>query len=103
MEHILQFGINIDDETIKKNILKNAEEQVIKDISYDVKAALFEKSYYGRNDFTKTPTMFLTKKLDDFLAENKDEILELVTDKLAEKLSKTKKAKETLDVVLKEI
>lgn len=101
MEHILQFGINIDDEFIKQSVLKNAEEQIIKDISRDVKEALFQKdSWTGK--ILKTPTTYLNKKLDDFLAENKDEILELVTDKLAERLSKTKKAKEKLDEVLKE-
>lgn len=106
MEHILQFGINIDDEKIKQSIKEKAEKEVLNVITQDVKRALFEPySTYGvyRDKFTYIPTNYLNDKIVDFLNENKDEILEMTANKLAEKLSKTKKAKETLDAVLKEI
>lgn len=104
MEHILQFGINIDDETIKKTVMEKAEEEIIYALKQDVKRALFEPQRYSyRNDYTYEPTTYLNGKITDFLAENKDEILERVSDKLADRLSRTKKARELLGDVIKDL
>ena len=40
MEHIVQFGITIDDEYIKKNIEKSAENVVAKEMAEQVRKAL---------------------------------------------------------------
>ena len=50
MEHILQFAINIDDNTIKQNIEAKAEKQVIEQLVKDVKSSIIDK--WGSLTFT---------------------------------------------------
>ena len=95
MEHVIQFGIGIDDETIRKRIEAKAEDEIIKELTLDAKAAIFTRPYYGDyNTFTKTPTSFFDEKIDQFLKENKNEIIEVAADRLAARLARTKVAKE---------
>lgn len=95
MEHVVQFGINIDDEAIKNAVNKSAERAIIERINKDVRKHIFEEDCYGRQ--TDRPTYFLERKIEEFLDKNRDTILEKASDKLADKLSKTKKARELLD------
>ena len=37
MEHIIQFGITIDDEVIKQNIENKAREQIINEVKEEIK------------------------------------------------------------------
>lgn len=67
MEHILQFGINIDDEMIKKTIVDTASQQVVNSLKNLVEECS-----------------------ETFIKEYKDEIIEKTSDKLSERLIKTK-------------
>lgn len=93
MEHIVQFGITIDDEAIKQTILDNAEKNIMDRITKDVLLAIFRT-----NGWSDTPTNqlrpWVEEKVDVILKENKDTIIDLAAEKLAERLARTKKAKE---------
>ena len=93
MEHIIQFGITIDDEAIKQTILDNAEKNIMDRITKDVQLAIFRT-----NGWSDAPTNqlrpWVEEKVDVILKENKDTIVELAAEKLAERLARTKKAKE---------
>ena len=52
MEHIIQFGIGIDDERIKNSI----EEAAVKEVAKDLKNAILLPGYYGRSGKSKTET-----------------------------------------------
>lgn len=42
MEHIIQFGIGIDDEAIIKRVEAKAEDTIMQEIRHDAKAAIFK-------------------------------------------------------------
>lgn len=95
MEHIIQFGIGIDDQAIIQQVSKNAEKVIIEDLKKDVKKAIFEvdDSWYGKGQ-VKGPNYWFEQRINEWLEEHKDEIIRVTSDKLADKLSRTKAVKE---------
>lgn len=93
MEHIVQFGISVDDEAIKQTILDNAEKNIMDRITRDVKLAIFRTNGWSNNP-TDQLRPWVEEKVDNILKENKDAIIDLAAEKLAECLARTKKAKE---------
>ena len=95
MEHIVQFAIGIDDKAIIDRVTARAEDIILNEIKNNAKIAIFERNRYG-SSFTKKPTYFFEDKIDIFLQENKDEIIEMTAKRLAERLSRTTAAKTVL-------
>lgn len=95
MEHILQFGVNIDDEAIISCIKERATQQAIYRIQDEI-------SKYTRGYESKLDKIFReeVKKLID---SNKDEIIEKSIDQLAFNLTKTKAVKEAVNNLIGEI
>lgn len=91
MEHILQFAIDIDDSQIKKLIKEGAVKKIIEDIDKDLRNEMFESNYYGASARLSSQAERIIR---DFLEENKDEILQIVADKIYEKTVRTKKIQE---------
>lgn len=96
MEHIVQFAIGIDDKAIIDRVTARAEDIILNEIKNDAKMAIFERNHYG-SLFTEKPTYFFEDKIDIFLQENKDKIIEMTAKRLAERLSRTKAAKAILE------
>lgn len=94
MEHIVQFAIGIDDNLIRRRIELAAEEQIMKEITRDAKSVIYTRKGYGATDFSTNPTQFFADKLDAFFKENEDKIIKMAAERLADRLSRTKKAKE---------
>ena len=99
MEHIVQFAISIDDDTIVKRVTENAEKNITNDLKQQVANRMFERSYYQKNaDPERDPLSNFSKNIiDNFFNENKEIIIEKAAELLADKLSRTKKAKEILN------
>ncbi len=89
MEHIVQFGVSLDDEAIKREIVKQASEVVIHEIKDEIKTAI-----YGRHFERGIPLDYMGEKVTEFLEKHKDEIINEAAETLADKLSRTKAAKE---------
>lgn len=85
MEHIVQFGITIDDDAIRKNIEKNAMDAVVKAFVGEMKSNL-PKSYGGRVDWNRVAW----DCIDEFIEQNKAEIMDIAAEKLVEKVKRTK-------------
>ena len=101
MEHIVQFAIGIDDESIRKRIEDSAEKQIIETLVKDVKTTIFEKDSWRKEGYREgVASYYLDKKIDDLLESCREDIIELAAEKLAARLCKTKKAKERLDTIL---
>ena len=99
MEHIVQFAISIDDQTIAEKIEKNAEKEIIKHIEQQVRNGLFEH-YYSRDADEKSGLNAYSQSIvENFLKKHKDEIVEKAAAFLAEKLVRTKAGKEALKVL----
>lgn len=98
MEHIVQFAIGIDDEAIAKRIQENAEKIIIQKIQQNVEKCIFTTDYYGnsKNRLNATAeTMFL-----NWLDSHKEEIIQLASKALADKMVKTKAVKAAIENVL---
>lgn len=93
-EHIVQFGINIDDEQIKKTIEKNAMQQVVATFRNDIIKEMIGKNNYTKSDYSTKMWNAINEQIETFLDENREEIIKIASEKLAEKLAKTKKVKD---------
>lgn len=97
MEHIIQFGIGIDDQRIVKSIEANAERIITADIKQKVYDNMFEsRCYGGHGDPNNGFSYWMKGRIEDFMREHKDLIIEMAGKFLAEKLSRTRAAKELL-------
>lgn len=104
MEHIVQFAIGIDDDAIRKRVIESAEKQIIEKLTYDVKSQIFKPHYYKKDKLTDELQDWVEKRIEDIIIEScKDEIIERAAAMLADRLSRTKKAKEALNDVVKNL
>lgn len=91
MDHLVQFTISIDDKHIAQMVEQKAakamEDEVLKVCKSQIGG---EANYWGGNE----PGPMLKKAIDDFMADNREEIIDKAADKLAERLSRTKVVKE---------
>ena len=105
MEHIVQFGINIDDNVIKKNIERNVQNQVVNIIKQDCMKELIGKKECSNWEYTKKIESLITDTTNQFLETYKSEIIDIAANKLVDRLAKTKAVKDmvasTLDDLLK--
>lgn len=94
MEHIIQFGITIDDDAIKKHIEEKATKQVVDSISQSIKDKLFRY-----NGFSYDAQEMFAELLDKY----KDEIIANATAQIVDSIKRSKKYKEALAKVAEEM
>ena len=96
-EHVFQIGISVDED----EIINGINEQVKSTLVKKIEDRYLEKSVYGygvvATDYLKS---LVDKKLVQVLDDNKEEIIKAAGEILAEKLFRTKLAKETLKRVV---
>lgn len=91
MEHLVQFTISIDDAHIAQMVEKEAAKAIQDEVLKVCKSYIgCERNYWGDNE----PGPMLKKALDQFMNDNREEIIVKAADKLAERLSRTKIVKE---------
>lgn len=91
MEHIVQFGITIDDEVIKENIEKKAREQITAELKAEIKKELFVGTGWNRDLSYKVQEL-----IKDTVRECQDQIIKDATEQLIETMKRSKKYKEAL-------
>ncbi len=94
MEHIIQFGITIDDDAIKKRVEEKATKQVTDSISQSIKDKLFRY-----NGFSYDAQEMFAELLDKY----KDEIIANATSQVVDSIKRSKKYKEALAKVAEEM
>ena len=114
--HIVSFAIGIDDNAIVEQIQKNADKQIINDIKQNVLGQIFVNRYaYGRkapitkdiygnailNENDAELSEFAKELVKEVLVENKDTIVAMAAEKLAESFKRTKAWKDATEEVLK--
>jgi len=91
MDHLVQFTISIDDNHIAQMVEKEAAKAMKDEVLKVCKSHIgCERDYWGNSE----PGPMLKKALDDFMNDNREEIIDKAADKLAERLSRTKIVKE---------
>ena len=100
MEHIVQFAIGFDDKGIKERIEKSAEKQIIERLYHDI-----ARSLAGNTRWTEYPISselegafrrIAKEAVDNVVNQNKDEIIKEAATILADRIFRTKAAKELL-------
>lgn len=95
MEHIIQFGVTIDDDAIKKNIEEKATNKIVGAVTQSLKDKLFSR--YGGFTYD-SQEMF-----GQFLDKYKDEIIANATAQVVDSIKRSKKYKEALAKVAEEM
>lgn len=107
MEHIVQIAFDFDDVRVRQTIENTVKKEVIDGIQRDITEALLHNfgSWDGRWNRSKENALvdLMRERTDDFLKENKDVILEAAAKNLSERLARSKKGKELLEGLEKEV
>lgn len=85
MEHVVQFGINIDDEAIKKAVVANVEKEVIAGIRKQIE----KEPGFGEYNY-RYGSRFAQEIVETVLEEHLEEIVDYVSAKIADRLCKRK-------------
>lgn len=96
-EHIFQISVAIDDDTIREGIIKSCEAQIVQDF----KKEFYETDYYGR---AAKPGRKLCDVVDSrvaqVVADNKDEIIGLIVERVSDKIMRSKAFKDKLNSMM---
>ena len=92
MEHIIQFGVTIDDDAIKKRIEESAKKQITDDISKDIKKTIINSYGWGTDGLTE----YGEKLVKSVMEQYKDEIIAGAVKSVADSIKRSKKYKEVL-------
>lgn len=96
MEHVVQFGINIDDESIARAIEGSAKDQIIDRLSLAVEKAMgitrvSDSCRYGiRETFSYKAENAVDLVIARIAEDCRDKIIELAASKLAERAARQK-------------
>jgi cytoplasmic iron level regulating protein YaaA (DUF328/UPF0246 family) len=102
MEHIVQFAIGIDDDTIRKRVIDCAYNDVVKQLMEEAKKDVgLSGGYYRRPK--ETWRDIIDRALQDYFKENKDLIIDLAAEKLAASYTRTKAYKEKMNSAMEEL
>ena len=95
MEHIVQFGISIDDKTIQKRLEENAYEDVINQLVEDAENGLKRTPQFynaGQIDWT----YYVNEAIDRLVDANREQIIERAAELLKDSYVRTKAYRETM-------
>lgn len=98
MEHIVQFAIGIDDQTIAKRIEENAEKVILKEIKTMIADHIFENRYGKHVGLSGRSA----KMVEEWLDQHKQEIIDKAAEHLADKLARTKAVREMVQELKQE-
>ncbi|MDB1402963.1 peptidase U32 [Bifidobacterium adolescentis] len=98
MEHIVQFAIDIDDETIQNRIEEHAYSDVLNKLTKNAVDSVFSHSSAYTRDIMWEGLM--GEALQSFLEERKDEIIDKAANMLADRFQRTKKYREAMGAVI---
>lgn len=97
---IINIPLNINDELWASVIARDYESKITERLTDEVRKAICDHDMY--RDQRRGLQTWVGNRIDVILKEYKDEIIDAAVDKLAERLSKTKKAKELIENAVKE-
>ena len=108
MEHIVQFGIGIDDEAIRKIIMEKAEKSITQDLMKQIRTDIDNQIFVIGNgwyskDYKRVGLQgWVNDLVMKLLEDHKTEIIEMASEKLADEMSRTKAVKEAMAEKIRE-
>lgn len=100
---IINIPLQIDEATFEQKVKDDYAESVKQLLLTQVEKVLAERDnryYLNKKDYKYGLETIINERIDIFINEHKDEIIEAAAKELAKRLSRTKKAKEALDEVI---
>lgn len=96
MEHVVQFGINIDDSAIAEAVKRDAYKEVVKQLTDEARKALPKKSVYGKGevDWRGIVGEEVTKQVSAIVADKSDEIVEMAVKRVYDSIARRKPFRE---------
>lgn len=100
---IINIPLQVDDEMINSVIAKDYQAKIEQNLTKQVEAAIKNRSrsYYSKSVSDGLFCM-AEEAVDKVISEYKEEVIDRAADKLAERLARTKKAKEIFDNLVDE-
>lgn len=95
MEHIIQFGVNIDDDAIAKKVADLAAKEVKEKIAEKTR-----RGYYSSDNFIDEE---FRKEIKNVIDANKDEIIDKAVTALMANMVKTKAVRTAIDDMITNI
>lgn len=94
---IINIPLQIDDEMINSVIAADYQAKIEQNLTKQVEAAIRNKSRRGWDKTVSDGLFYMAEEaVDKVISEYKEAIIDKAADKLAERLARTKKAKEIL-------
>lgn len=106
MEHILNIAFDFDDNRVRDVIERQACEQVISKLSKDIENALEAEAtgrYYNCGQAGDGIAAIAKARVDRIIDDNKDIIIQEAAKQLADRLMRTKAAKNAVEAAVKEL
>lgn len=103
MEHIVQFGINIDDKTIQKKLEESAYDDILDVLIDEWKKAMSKKNTWSFNKDEIDWQAMTNLIIHDFCQEHKDEIIAQAAHDLCDSFKRTKAFKEKMIESMEEL
>ena len=105
--HIINVAFDFDDKKVAETIEAQAFQQVTDNITKEVKGIMYEKRWgYGRDIVDESNPAPLRRMVEsniqDFINDNKQQIIEMAAEKLADSLRRSKVVKETVAKIIEE-
>lgn len=95
---IINIPLQIDEKNLEEVVARDYDDKITKEIVAQINRAIANNSPYQYGDrVLRGMEALVEKKLREFVDEHKDEIIDMASDKLSERLMRTKKAKEVLN------
>lgn len=94
MEHVVQFGITLDDSAIEKVVVDLAAKQVKDDLMEKITVNM-PSNAWGGTDWPKAAA----NMLQGWFEENRDELMDMAASKLADKAFRSKAWEKRLDML----
>lgn len=97
MEHIIQFGINLDDNAIRQSIVAQAAEECRKSINE------LKGGYYSKDGVREIVKYEASIQINRLIKENSEEIISRAVKDVANSLTRTKAFREAAGTLADEI
>lgn len=98
---IINIPLNIDDELWASALARDYESKVTEQLTNEIRKCIADKDEYSiyakDKNVRRGLENWVSWKIDDILKEYKDDIIDAAAEKLAERLARTKRAKEVLN------
>ena len=97
-QHIVNVAFDFDDQKVREILEQSAVEDVENKLLGEIKEAIRGEGYYRATEKEAMKSM-VERQIDRFLEENRDTIIEVVVERLYERISRVKKVRNVKDAV----